>query len=189
MASDGKDDDGGVRDDATPGRRGFMVVAAAGTCAIAATVGIPAALFVAAPLSAAGTAGKRYVVAKLDELEIGVPKKVAIVGDEIDAWTRAKDRRLGAVWLLRSGPKEVRALSVVCPHLGCGVELTVEAGKPKGFACPCHDSAFDLNGQRVAGPSPRAMDPLPVEITPQSEIAVTFQRFRTGVDKAEEIGG
>jgi menaquinol-cytochrome c reductase iron-sulfur subunit len=181
---------GDTSDDA-PGRRGFIVVAAAGTCAIAATVGIPAALFVAAPLgtAAAGTPGKRYVVARLDELEIGVPKKVAIVGDEIDAWTRAKDRRLGAVWLLRVSDQEVRALSVVCPHLGCGVELTIDAGKPKGFACPCHDSAFDLSGQRIAGPSPRAMDPLPVELTPAGEVAVTFKRFRTGVDKPEEIGG
>jgi menaquinol-cytochrome c reductase iron-sulfur subunit len=179
---------GDTNDDA-PGRRGFIVVAAAGTCAIAATVGIPAALFVAAPLSAAGAPGKKFVVAHLDELEIGVPKKVAIVGDEIDAWTRAKERRLGAVWLLRTSDKEVRALSVVCPHLGCGVEVTIDAGKPKGFACPCHDSAFDLDGQRVAGPSPRAMDPLPVEVSGEGHVAVTFKRFRTGIDKVEEIGG
>ena len=166
------------------GRRGFIVIAAGGTCAIAGAIGIPAALFVAAPLSVADAPGKRYVVARLEELEIGVPKKVPIVGDEVDAWTRAKDRRLGAVWLLRAGPKEVRALSVVCPHLGCGVEVTAT-----GFGCPCHDSAFDRNGQRVAGPSPRAMDSLPVEVSAEGEIAVTFKRFRTGVERSEEIGG
>lgn len=168
----------------TPNRRAFVVVAAVGTCAIAATLGVPAAAFVAAPLSSSGAKGARFVVAKLDELEIGKPKKVSIVGDEVDAWTRATARRLGSVWLLRTGDQEVRALSVICPHLGCGVELSSDA---KGFACPCHDSAFDLQGQRTGGPSPRAMDPLPVEIV-QGEVAVIYKRFRTGVSQVEEIG-
>jgi menaquinol-cytochrome c reductase iron-sulfur subunit len=166
-------------------RRTFVVLAAAGTCAIAATIGIPAALFVAAPLSTASEGSKRRVVAKLAALAIGVPTKVTIVGDEVDAWTRAEHRRLGAVWLLRTAEREVRALSVICPHLGCSVEL---ADGGKGFACPCHDSAFDLGGTRTSGPSPRAMDALPVEVTESGDVAVVFKRFRIGVADREEVG-
>src|SRR4051812_12487022 len=88
-------------DDQGEGRRGFAVVVAVGSCAIAGGLAIPAAAFVASPLGQAGEKGKRYVVARLDELEVGLPKRVSVVGDEIDAWTRASDRRLGSVWLLR----------------------------------------------------------------------------------------
>ena len=171
--------------DAEPNRRAFVVVCAAGTCAIAATLGVPAALFVAAPLGEKGGEGKKFVVGKLGELEIGVPKKVTLVGDEIDAWTRATGRKLGAVWLMRTADREVRALSTICPHLGCGVDLTADG---KQFLCPCHTSAFSLDGQRVAGPSPRAMDPLPVEIGKDDVVNVTLKRFRIGVADRQEIG-
>jgi Rieske Fe-S protein len=171
--------------DAEPSRRVFVAVCVGGTCAIAATVGVPAALFVAAPLGDKATEGKKFVVAKLSELEVGVPKKVVLVGDEIDAWTRATGRKLGAVWLMRTSDREVRALSTICPHLGCGVDLTADG---KQFLCPCHTSAFSLDGERVAGPSPRAMDPLPVEIGNDDVVSVTFKRFRIGIADRQEIG-
>ena len=180
------------RDEAAPveeGRRAFVALAVVGSCAIAGAVAIPAAMFVAAPLSSGGEGGqgkgKRAVVASLDDLEVGVPKKFSVVGDEVDAFTRAKSRKLGAVWLLRKGPREVLALSVICPHLGCGVELGADAAS---FACPCHDSTFDLQGKTTAGPSPRAMDALPVDIDDKGAIAVTLQRFRSGISGQEEIG-
>lgn len=46
----------------------------------------------------------------------------------------------------------VRAMSMVCTHLGCIVD-----GTPDGFACPCHGSKFDQDGRVVAGPAPRAL--------------------------------
>ena|SRR5438874_7976520 len=170
---------------AEPNRRAFVAVCAAGTCAVVATIGVPAALFVAAPLGEKAGEGKKFAVAKLAELEVGVPKKFTLVGDEIDAWTRATGRRLGAVWLMRTGDREVRALSTTCPHLGCGVDLTADG---KQFLCPCHTSAFSLDGERVAGPSPRAMDPLPVEVGKDDVVSVTLKRFRIGVASREEIG-
>jgi Rieske Fe-S protein len=173
------------KDSKEPNRRAFVVVCAAGTCAIAATVGVPAVLFVGAPLGEKAGEGKKFAVAKLGELEIGVPKKLVLVGDEIDAWTRATGRKLGAVWLMRTADREVRALSTICPHLGCGVDLTADG---KEFLCPCHTSAFSLDGERIAGPSPRAMDPLPVEIGKDDVVSVTFKRFRIGTSDRQEIG-
>jgi hypothetical protein len=29
---------------------------------------------------------------------------------------------------------------------------------PSGFGCPCHGSQFDTEGNRTAGPAPRALD-------------------------------
>ncbi len=46
-----------------------------------------------------------------------------------------------------------QAISLTCTHLGCTVK-PVEGG----FACPCHNSRFDLEGNVVNGP---AAKPLP----------------------------
>ncbi len=176
-------------DDTEPGRRTFLAVAAAGGCVIAGAVGAPALGFVGAPAMAAGSGGLRFVVGKLDDLDVGVPKKFAIVGDQVDAWTRAPRRKLGSVWLERTADREVRALNVTCPHLGCAIDVVADgAGKPTGYNCPCHDSNFELSGKRGEGPSPRDMDPLPVEIAADGTLTVTFKRFRIGTESREEVG-
>ena len=48
-----------------------------------------------------------------------------------------------------------------CTHLGCTVPW-VE--KEKRFACPCHASAFDITGNVISPPAPRALDAYPVTI-------------------------
>lgn len=176
--------------DPSPSRRGFVVVAAAGSACLCAAVAIPGAAFVGAPLVRGGGAGgRRFAVGHLDDLTVGVPRKVTLVGDEVDAFTRAEKRKLGAVWLLRTGPREVRALSAVCPHLGCSIDSQPEVGgKVPGFACPCHESGFDLAGARTSGPSPRAMDPLPLDVGADGALTVTFRRYRIGVAAQEELG-
>ena len=170
----------------TDSRRQFVVLCGVGSCAIAGAVAVPGAIFVASPLKGSGEArGKRFVVARLDELELNVPKRFSVVGDELDAWTKAQNRRLGSVWLTRTADRTVRALSVICPHLGCGIELSPDAHQ---FACPCHDSSFDLTGKRVGGPSPRPMDELEAEVGAGGEVSVSFRRYRIGVESKEEIG-
>ena len=46
-------------------------------------------------------------------------------------------------------------LSRTCTHLGCTVPW-VE--KEKKFTCPCHASAFDITGDVINAPAPRALD-------------------------------
>lgn len=43
------------------------------------------------------------------------------------------------------------ALSAVCTHAGCNVEWTGDTQKP--LVCPCHGSAFALNGNVQNGPA------------------------------------
>lgn len=47
------------------------------------------------------------------------------------------------------------ALSRVCTHLGCTVPWVAEERR---FVCPCHASAFDIRGDVVSAPAPRALD-------------------------------
>lgn len=162
------------------GRRTITLAVIAGSCAIGAATAIPAAAFVAAPVS--GKAGKGVWVKtlKLEQLTDGQPKRVAIVDDRRDAWTIEKNVELGSVWLVKKG-NEVVAYSAVCPHLGCSVNVTADGA----FACPCHTSAFDAKGKRTAGPSPRDLDALATRIE-DGMVAVEFKRFRIGVPEKVE---
>ena len=60
-----------------------------------------------------------------------------------------------------------RALSLTCPHLGC----TVEA-KPDEFACPCHGSRYDKDGELLEGPATKGLKSLRVEVTPDDKLII-----------------
>lgn len=49
------------------------------------------------------------------------------------------------------------ALSSVCPHLGCRVHWEAQNDR---FFCPCHNGAFDRQGQATAGPPAAAKQSL-----------------------------
>lgn len=167
------------------GRRALIMAAAAGTCAIAAGAGVPAALLVLAPLRATAIGRGRWVrTLRVDQLKENEPKRVAIVSDRRDAWTVEKNVELGSVWLVRRG-NEVLAFSAVCPHLGCSINAVGASGQGSSFACPCHTSAFDGDGKRKSGPSPRDMDTMATKIE-DGFVAVDFRRFRIGVAEKTE---
>ncbi|MEO7109406.1 MAG: ubiquinol-cytochrome c reductase iron-sulfur subunit, partial [Polyangiaceae bacterium] len=143
-------------------RDALKVLAVAGGAVFGCALAAPAAVFITAPMAASqgsSTGGTWVRTILLASLVDGEPKKVAIIADQRDAWTIAKNVELGAVWLIRNGDA-VRALSVVCPHLGCSVAIEDD----KTFLCPCHSSTFARDGKKVAGPSPRDMDPLATKI-------------------------
>lgn len=56
------------------------------------------------------------------------------------------------------------ALSPVCPHAGCGVDLIRGKDEPDRFRCACHNASFSSDGEVTGGPSPRGMDPLKLSI-------------------------
>ncbi|MBZ5647423.1 MAG: ubiquinol-cytochrome c reductase iron-sulfur subunit [Acidobacteriia bacterium] len=59
------------------------------------------------------------------------------------------------------------AISTTCTHLGCAV------GRSKdGFACPCHGSRFDANGDVVGGPAPRPLAWLEVSRAADGQLVV-----------------
>jgi menaquinol-cytochrome c reductase iron-sulfur subunit len=49
--------------------------------------------------------------------------------------------------------------SPICPHLGCFYQYNADANK---FQCPCHGSQFTHDGEHIAGPAARGLDPLPL---------------------------
>lgn len=59
------------------------------------------------------------------------------------------------------------ALSLTCTHLGCTLEPN-----ETGFACPCHNSAFDKQGNVTHGPAVKPLRVLRIEITDDGNIKV-----------------
>lgn len=57
--------------------------------------------------------------------------------------------------VIRTGALSFNALTAVCTHVGC----TVSNFSGGQLICPCHGSAFDLNGNVLVGPAVGALAP------------------------------
>lgn len=140
------------------------------------------------PLKRRNSGGGQFVkVGTLDALPAdGVPRKFTVLADHVDAWTKTPHMPVGAIYLRRTGDKEVSALHSVCPHAGCFVDYR---GDRKDFFCPCHNSTFAADGEinDPKSPSPRAMDSLEVEVR-GNEVWVRFQNFVAGHKEKRVVG-
>jgi len=168
-------------------RRGFFAKAAAIVVGgISGLVPMLAGLTVFLdPLKRKASAGGFYRVTTLNAVpDDGLPRRFAIVADQVNVWNKYRNVPVGAVYLRRTGAGQVLALNVTCPHAGCPVDF--KAGT-QSYLCPCHDSKFHLDGSLgdPKSPSPRGMDSLEVEIRNQEEVWVKYQNFEPG--KADKI--
>lgn len=77
------------------------------------------------------------------------------------------DRRL----YVFNGADGFYAISSVCTHLGCNVK---HGGR--GFACPCHGSQFDENGQVVQGPAPKPLPWYALSLSPHAQLVVDLDQ-------------
>lgn len=69
--------------------------------------------------------------------------------------------RSGQFYLVRLDDGGLLALSLKCTHLACSVSW--DASK-KEFICPCHASQFNMEGDVISPPAPRALDYYPVTV-------------------------
>jgi cytochrome b6-f complex iron-sulfur subunit len=57
-------------------------------------------------------------------------------------------------FVIRTNETTVLALSAVCTHVRCILNYDRER---RALVCPCHDGRFDLRGNVLSGPPPRAL--------------------------------
>jgi len=67
----------------------------------------------------------------------------------------------GKFYLARLESGGFLALSRECTHLGCTVPWIDDEAR---FVCPCHSSAYDIRGDVLSPPAPRALDNYAVRI-------------------------
>ena len=129
----------------SPERREFLDVAVTGA---AAAVGIAAAYPAPKLLEPAGESSPTDVGAgKVGALARGAPKTV-LLGQR-------------PVLVLRGADGAFRAFLAICPHLSCVVRFASESGL---IECACHGGRFSTEGRNIAGPPPRPLEAMRVEI-------------------------
>jgi len=92
--------------------------------------------------------------------------------------------RGGRFYLVRLSDGGFLALSIRCTHLGCSINWEEDKNR---FVCPCHASAFDINGNVQNPPAPSALDYFPVAIQNGKvmvEIGTKLKRFRFNKEQA-----
>jgi cytochrome b6-f complex iron-sulfur subunit len=116
------------------------------------------------PISAAFAGLAAMGVRFITPIKREIDRKIFTVGLEelpLNATKRFKDLRGRDLMLVRTGEREVKAISTVCTHLGCTVFWQKDRQE---FFCPCHNGRFDKNGIVLEGPPPAPLDLYPVEI-------------------------
>lgn len=164
------------------GRRAFVGRALAiWAGALGALLAIPSERFLR-PRGRASGESEWWTVGRVGALQDDRPVELKVIGEKVDAWTKSPRVQLGSVWV-RKSESGIEALSAECPHLGCRVGY--DAAK-RGFNCPCHASDFNLAGDVLTGPSPRAMDRLEARVEGEL-VQIRFKRFKTQLAKKIEV--
>lgn len=138
--------------DTVMARRDFLKLAwgAAGTVVLA-EAGLLTYRFLA-PKAVEGQFGGVFTVGRVEEFP---PGSVTPVNE-------------GRFYLVRLADGGFLALYRKCTHLGCAVPWDPAQGK---FVCPCHASAFEMDGDVLNPPAPRPLDRFSV-IIEEGEIKV-----------------
>lgn len=125
-------------------------------------------------------------VTQLSDLpDDGTPLRFVLRADKIDAWNKFKDQSVGTVYLRKMPGNQVIAFNDTCPHLGCKVDFQ-ESNKT--FLCPCHASAFNLDGDRLNEIPPRSLDTLEWKTDADGKVWVKYQDFQCGVAEKGAVG-
>ena len=73
------------------------------------------------------------------------------------------------VFVLALGGERFAALSPICTHLGCTVEIQGER-----LVCPCHGSTYDREGRVLRGPAEDALHRYPARLSPDGILEITL---------------
>jgi Rieske Fe-S protein len=71
--------------------------------------------------------------------------------------------------VVRTPDGDIRAFGAICTHLDCTVQFKADTSQ---LWCACHNGLYDLTGQVVSGPPPRALEAFTVNVR-GDEIVVT----------------
>jgi menaquinol-cytochrome c reductase iron-sulfur subunit len=164
-------------------RRSFFgTLLGIGSVGMGAVLAVPVLRFVLYPLYAKATGSEWSDVG--DEAEFAgltSPIRKTITFTQRDGWREVVSEQSVYVSLAADGKLEV--LSAICPHLGCSVSWQATQNK---FLCPCHGGVFKPDGEHIAGPPPRGMDSLPIQIK-AGKLQVHFEYFRSNVPNKEKL--
>ena len=90
----------------------------------------------------------------------------------------------GRFYLARLADGGFLAMGRECTHLGCTVAWYQKEGQ---FLCPCHASAFDLQGDVLNPPAPRSLDLYAVSIENREVKVDLSKRMRRSAFESSQV--
>ncbi len=167
-------------------RRSFFgVLVGSISAVVGAMMAVPLVRFALHPVLHAAGGAEWCALGSHDELAAaaaGGPVRAEVSFRRVDGWRATTVKQ--TVWVTRGVKGGMVVLSGICPHLGC---VAIWHADRDRFVCPCHNGNFDRHGERVSGPPPRGLDPLPVKLD-GGKLWVKYQYFRNLVPQREVIG-
>jgi menaquinol-cytochrome c reductase iron-sulfur subunit len=89
----------------------------------------------------------------VSQLTPGVPVALSFQESRLDGWKLTTEKK--TAWVVKEPDNKIVAFGPQCTHLACAYHWEMDAGK---FMCPCHGSAFSIDGKVLEGPAPRPLD-------------------------------
>jgi len=161
-------------------RRSFLgvLLGCVGTL-MAAAVGIPVVRLIFYPLTVKSKESDWVAAGTLAETaDATTPLRRTLQLELRDAWQETAAEPV--VFLTGTGG-DIKALSAICPHLGCSVAWN---DQEEQFICPCHGGRFAPDGSHRSGPPPRCLDSLETRVV-NGKVMVRYQQFRPNVPYRE----
>lgn len=177
-------DKGAQKNGPAVSRRSFFGgLLAIGSAGMGALLAVPVLRFVLYPLYTRSGGIVWSDVASLEELlpQEKEPVRKTVTFAQRDGWREVVSAQ--SVYVSRTGGGQFEVLSAICPHMGCSVSWQADHDR---FVCPCHGGEFKADGQRISGPPPRGMDPLPTRVK-DGKLQVHFKYFRSNVPNQESL--
>ena len=140
-------------------RRTFYLEVIYGLWAImAAALAIPAGIYLLFPPKAK-KAGEWVDVGDLGQFQQQTPEEVIFRRTRVDGWKVTSEKT--SAWVVKKNDTQYTAFAPQCTHLGCAYHWDPPTNN---FVCPCHTSAFSIDGKVLAGPAPRPLDRYAVKV-------------------------
>jgi menaquinol-cytochrome c reductase iron-sulfur subunit len=142
------------------GRRDFLGIATGAIGGlIAAVIAIPAISYIVGPALQESTSEEWIPLGSTSKVELGTPTLFKARIERQTGWI-VNETEL-TVYVLTEDGRDYVAMSNTCTHLGCRVRWIADQQQ---FFCPCHNAAFDKDGEVLNGPPPRPLDRYEVKV-------------------------
>jgi menaquinol-cytochrome c reductase iron-sulfur subunit len=162
------------------GRRSFLgALLGVAWAFIGSLLGIPVLRYIFYPVTAKSEDSDWAEAGSIGMLaNARAPQRCTLDLKQRDGWRETESAPV--VYVVNTAG-QMRALSAVCPHLGCTVPWDADRN---AFVCPCHGGIFSADGSRLAGPPPRSLDLLESKVA-GGKLMVRYQYFRPDVANKE----
>ncbi len=142
---------------------------------VGALLAVPVLRYIFYPLAANSDESDWTEVGQLASFSnVQTPLRRTLELKQRDGWREIASQPV--VYIIKTGGK-LKALSAICPHLGCTVPW--DPGRNE-FVCPCHGGTFSADGTHLSGPPRRSLDSLETKVS-GGKLIVKYQYFRPDV--------